>query len=135
MKPTEKQLIAWWDTQQQTGDATCTYCGKVGSVHYVQPQHPYYAEGREGTYRCTDCVAKANVEARAARKAQLAAEPRCEVAGCSRRGSWRAMGVLLCGAHLKAAKREQARVAAPLGILGGLMTFGRDDIIHWAERG
>ena len=52
-RPTEKQLRAWWNTQPKIGAATCTYCGKVGPVHYVQPQHPCYAEGREGVFRCT----------------------------------------------------------------------------------
>jgi len=131
--PTNKQLLAWWSMQPQTGDATCTYCGKVGPVAYVQPQHPFYAEGREGAFRCTDCYNATVGRSRAQRKAELAAEPRCEVSGCRRRGNWRAAGVLLCGRHLKAAQREHTRVTGGFGILGGLMDYDRSDVLRWAN--
>jgi len=131
--PTTRRLNAWYAAQPRTGDATCTYCGTVGPVAYVQPQHPFYAEGREGVYRCTDCLNAANALRQAARRAQLAAAPRCEVPGCRRRGNWRAAGVLLCGRHLKTAQREHTRVAGGFGILGGLMDYDRIDVLRWAN--
>jgi len=131
--PSTKQLNAWYCDQPRTGNATCTYCGKVGPVHYIQPQHPYYADGREGVFRCTDCLDKANVEARAKRKAQLAAEPRCEVTGCKRRGNWRSAGALLCGRHMKAARAGHYKATASFGILGALMEYDCTDVLTWAS--
>ena len=131
-RPTNRALIAWYATQPQTGDVTCTYCGTVGPVHHIQPQHPFYVEGREGVFRCMACHNAAIAGRRAERKAQLAAEPRCEVAGCRRRGNWRTGGVLLCGRHMKAAQREHTRIAASSGIFGGLMDYDRMDLLRWA---
>lgn len=136
--PTDRALIAWYRSQPK-GDYTCAWCGKIGPDHYVQPQHPFWAEGRQGIdgkapARCGDCINEAHRQARERRTAQLAAEPRCEIDGCNRRGAWKIAGALLCGAHLKAAQREHARIAAPLGILGGLVDVNRSTVLHWAGR-
>ena len=96
--PTARAMRAFWESQPE-GDYTCADCGTVGPKTYIQPQHPYYARGAEGTALCADCINRHNRDGRAARKAELAAEPRCDV--CTRRGTVRTYGVLLCGAHLR----------------------------------
>lgn len=63
-RPTERQLIAWWEDQPER-EYRCERCEKAGPKTQVQPQHPYYAEGREGVSRCAECVAQINADARA----------------------------------------------------------------------
>ena len=88
-RPTDRQLAAWF-ANQPSGDYTCADCGKVASDYYVQPQHPYYAEGHEGIARCSDCIARINQQMRL---------PRCEMPGCQHRGTWKLLGFVLCGPH------------------------------------
>jgi hypothetical protein len=51
--PTDRALLKWWDVKAaelRAADVlalTCADCGKVDSPAYVQPQHPYYADGRD----------------------------------------------------------------------------------------
>ena len=81
---------------------------------------------------CHDCY-NASVRARrAARKAQLAAEPRCEVPGCKARGAWIAGSerTLLCGRHLKRARVSVSRY----GILGLTATGERKHLLAWATQ-
>lgn len=94
--------------------------------------------GADGIYDCghdkpyrdnhnTRCAACHNADyyaQKAARKVQLAAEPRCEVEGCKARGAWRCgaePAALLCGRHLKAARAKNAPSGAMayLGMFGG----------------
>ena len=134
--PTDKQFLAWYAAQPQ-GDYTCAWCGKVGPRHYVQPQHPFWADktGVDGRAPacCTDCHGIHAQERKAQRKTQLAAEPRCEVTSCKRRGTWRTSGALLCGQHLKAARAGHHRATASFGILGGLMEYDKLDVLRWAH--
>ena len=138
MKPPSPKALDKWTREQPDGDYTCAWCGKVGPHHYVQPQHPYWADGKIGQdgkapARCMDCYNAAVLKSREDRKAVLKSEPRCEVTGCSRRGAWKSGGALLCGGHLKAAKVGHAKAAAGLGILGCLMEYDRNDILAWAS--
>ena len=139
MNPPSLKALNTWIRQQPDGDYTCACCGKVGPHYYVQPQHPFWADGKTGLdgkapARCTDCFNEAHRQARTDRKAELAALPRCEVPGCSRRGAWRSRGVLPCGTHLKNAKNGHARAAMNGGILGALtLDFDRTDILRWAQ--
>lgn len=138
MNPPSTKALNRWIQDQPRGEYTCAWCGKTGPDHYVQPQHPFYADGRQGVDgkapgRCTDCITAAHREHRAARKAQLAAAPRCEVPGCNRRGAWTCAGALLCGGHLKKARIQHARLTVPLGILGGLMEYNKTAVLTWAQ--
>lgn len=127
-----KKFQSWWEAQPQ-GPYACQDCGRVDSKSYVQPQP-------EGGALCGPCIGKRNEAAREARKAQLAALPRCEVTGCKCRGNFRVAGVaLLCGRHLSAAKRSKARDLARLGdIAAGLamfipISYTREDILRMAQ--
>ena len=71
--PSNRALSRWYDAQPD-GDYTCTSCGRVGPKHYVQPQHPYYVEGRTGVASCTDCTNRQNEETRARGRAAKSAE-------------------------------------------------------------
>lgn len=71
--PSSRAISRWYD-QQPDGDYTCADCGKVGPKHYVQPQHPFYAEGRKDVARCSDCINQRNADARARNKAARAEE-------------------------------------------------------------
>lgn len=122
-KPSDKALSAWYSAQPER-DYTCSDCGKVGPKWMVQPQHPYYAGGREGEARCPDCLNAINRRMREARKAQLAGMPRCEVPGCRRRANWQ-VGSLeplgMCGHHKRKAQTAHQRAAGSLGGLGLFM--------------
>lgn len=130
-RPSQRALRQWW-ADQPARDRTCTDCGRTGPQAYIQPQHPYYAQGREGTARCAECITAANARIRAEHKAKLALAPRCEVAGCAARGTWRflAGGLLLCGRHRNALKRNHERTLATSGLfLSGMIgsaTYTRD---------
>ncbi len=116
--PTPSQLSKWWDNQP-SGDYTCTDCGKTDSKSFVQPQHPFFADGHNDVARCADCTSARNRVIDRDRKAELAALPRCEI--CNRRGAWKVghEHVLLCGHHKGKALREyQRRYAGPFWIPG-----------------
>src|SRR3990172_13059978 len=88
----------------------CTSCG-------VHAQH------RNSAGQCTECHNRGYYERKAARKAQLAALPRCEF--CNRRGSFIAVGsVLLCGQHL----REAQHKASAFGIFGLTMDLNSEGV-------
>lgn len=129
-RPSNTALNRWYRAQPR-GNYTCRECGHVGPDWQVQPQHPYWGGGA----RCTDCLNRAIYAARAARRAQLAAEPRCQVPGCRRRGSYKVGGggLLMCGAHLKRAQAGAARAA------GGLFWVAWDAdnaaLLAWAQGG
>jgi len=136
--PTNRALSAWY-AAQPTGNRTCADCGKVGSSHYVQPQHPFWAEGLEDVARCVDCIGRRIEAGNLRRKAQLAAEPRCEIHGCTRRGAWHVgIGrVLLCGGHKKRAERAFYSEAAGSGMawLYNGETSTRSEVIRLAGGG
>ena len=131
--PTDGQLIKWWQAQP-SGIYTCTDCGHKDDKALVQPQHPYFAEGKPGTALCSPCIRKHHEAWKIARKKQLDAEPRCEL--CNRRGLWYVgQGrVLLCGAHKKKVDRAHNRLAVATGGLS-LFQFGHsaDDIRRMAK--
>jgi hypothetical protein len=94
-------------------------------------------EGREGLALCPNCIAARNATAKTERKRQLAAEPRCEVPGCSRRGAWRVRRVLLCGAHKDRAQRAHLGEMVGAGGLGLFLVpdYDRADILRLATEG
>lgn len=132
--PTNKQLSEWWAAQPK-GDRTCTRCGVTRPHYYVQPQHPYYAGGAEGVALCGDCIDAANRQAAADRKAELDAMPRCEIAGCNRRATWKVGGerVGMCGHHKARALKAANRQAAGAGWLGLGWQPDRDTLLDLAK--
>ena len=105
-------------------DGVCSSCGKSGRVEQLARYKADEEVERYQKFSCTDCLNARSREWKAERKAQLAAEPRCQVPGCRMRGTWRAGSVdqvLLCGRHLKAAKAEHYKRASQG--LGGLALF------------
>jgi hypothetical protein len=61
---------------------------------------------------CWACQAKVRAAAKAARKAELAAMPRCDVPACKARGRYTVAGrTRLCGKHLKIAKANRMKAA------------------------
>lgn len=133
--PTQRALRTFWESQPE-GNYTCSDCGTVGPKAYIQPQHPYYAHGREGTALCSDCISRHNREITAARKAELAAAPRCTL--CKARGTARTYGVLLCGRHLANVKRAHGRTMAGVGGMALFMMppdYSPEQIISMARDG
>ena len=138
-EPTTKQLNAW--SRKHAPDRyeirTCHDCGTVGPEWEVQLQHPYYMDGIEGLALCVPCINDRNLRANEARKKQIADLPRCEVPGCTRRGTWR-MGyarVLLCGRHSAKVKTRAKNDAANLGAIGlfGGVDYPRDQMLAIAQ--
>lgn len=115
----------------------CERCatGSVADGCEKSVRHP---DGRLETV-CCECWNRSVYERRAARKAQLAAMERCEF--CGRRATYTAgRAVAVCGVHLKAARRGQARQMAGLGNLAFLGLFGAaadgdEQIRQWARGG
>lgn len=137
MKRPGPTALSNWYMEQPAGDYTCTDCGVVGPKHSVQPQHPYYAGGREGVARCTDCRNRITLSHRAKRKEQLDAMPRCSC--CKVRGTYEVGSkdgkVLLCGRHLKKVRRRHQMIVAGVGGLGLFLPaerVSRATIIEWA---
>ena len=98
----------------------CTTCG----VH---------AEFRNTAGQCGECHNKGVFERRAARKAQLAAEPRCEVPGCGRRASQLvAHTTLMCQAHYERAKDRILNRAA-VGMMFGTIVPSKEGLIKAAQ--
>lgn len=131
--PTDKALTRWWDEQPE-GNYTCSGCGRTDDKTYVQPQHPFYANGREDTALCGDCLNDANAALRAARKAELDAMPRCEIEGCQRRGAQRLVAVLLCGRHAKRVQEAHHRNMRenPFSIFAPTPDYSRDQLVKMA---
>ena len=80
---------------------TCTVCG-IDSP-----------PGRNSAGMCGSCHNRnyhaTQAERKAARATQLAAEPRCMVDGCSKRGGWSIPGgIVMCKSHVDAAYRKSA---------------------------
>ena len=97
-----------------------------------------YAYGAHGERACFACAKAADDARRAARRAELAALPRCEVPGCKARGTWRVGGnLLLCKRHLTRAQGARARtLAGPCAILGCLTQAGtdRESLLKFAQQ-
>jgi hypothetical protein len=74
-------------------------CDAILDGCHHEPEHTL-TNGRRVCCACWNTYA---IRRRAIRKAQLAAAPRCEV--CTRRGTVRTCGVLLCGQHFARAER------------------------------
>ena len=132
--------IAWWDAQPE--QQTCRYCGVVGGKDYTQPEVPNRRGETSASARCVSgpCADKRHAEYRAARKAELGAERRCEVPGCSRRGSWTLAHVLLvCGSHRKKIEGAAYRKVAGSGLgclaLGGAgPVYNRGSLLALAQQ-
>ena len=133
IKPTDRQLIDWWQAQPFEPHV-CSGCGAVGQKAVVQPQHPYYAR-LVGVALCGSCIGRKHTEAKAERKAQLAALPRCTVPGCKARGNLKHNGTLICGRHWKVAKRNVFGAAGgtPIGMFTTIR-LNRAQLIDAATR-
>lgn len=89
----------------------CTKCGAPNGSEILGPDNK-----PTGDYWCCTCWNQSVADRRAARKAELAAMPRCEVSRCSRRGTWdvgHAPTVKLCGQHKNKARQLLAGRLAP----------------------
>ena len=133
--PTDRQLSKWF-AAQPSGPYTCTDCGHRGDKAYVQPQHPYFAEGKTGAALCAPCISKHHETWKIARKKQLDAEPRCEL--CNRRGAFYVgyARVLLCGAHKRKAEQAHNRIAMASGGLSLFLSpasYTADDVKRMAK--
>lgn len=131
-KPGPATYTKWYESLPAR-DYTCTTCGTTGTKTYVQPIHPYWAGGREDTAQCWKCRNSSILEQRAARKAQLAAMPRCEVPNCNARGAWRSLGVLLCTKHLRRAQNAHQRLAGTMPWLPP--DYSREQLLEIARTG
>lgn len=131
--PTDRELLRWWDAQPK-GERTCADCGRVDSDAYVQPQHPYYAEGRTDVARCGDCINKRNLAHRTARKTDLAQRPK-DCARCATRPhTFTYGGFRLCGRCLTLTKREHAKAVAHAGAFAIFAEGLLIDTSAWACR-
>lgn len=131
-----KRFIECWNGPTP---CTCTRCNQPtpnGMALYRFDTKTRENLGAAIRFTCDACYRLEHDEYTARRKAQLAAEPRCEIDGCTARGNWRSLGILLCGRHLKKAQRAHARAGANLGalaILGALQPVTADDVKRWAS--
>ena len=92
----------------------------------------------DGRVWCGPCVRAEHAKAKARRKAQLDAMPRCSIDGCNRRGTWRIGhgGVLLvCGIHRTRAKRAHNQRMAAAGGMGLFMpvAYGAEELRELAQ--
>jgi hypothetical protein len=94
----------WW-TSLPDGPYTCQGCGRIDSKTHVQPQYPARDLPGLGAL-CVLCIGAENLRRKQARKQYLGSLDRCSL--CTRRGTYKVggAGVLMCGRHMKAAKRE-----------------------------
>ena len=135
---TNRALLSWYERKvaEYGPDAilTCADCGRQDRHHYVQPQHPSFAEGREDVALCGACIGARNVRYRAERKALLAARPKdCDRCG-ARPHTWRVAGWKLCGPCKTATMREHAAAASRVGWLAMTATEPMVDTRGWAAR-
>ena len=132
-----KREEAFYAAHPSSATYTCRECGRVDQGYWVQPQPPWRHGGSEDVAFCADCIARHNAELAERRKAQLAAMARCEVPDCQHRGTWRTMGVLLCGRHLAKVKAEHHKSLASVGGMGLFLTtsYDRACILDMARRG
>lgn len=130
-----------WETDYldaQPENQVCRDCGKAGHRAYVQPQWPRRRADLANftPYAlCGDCIGRINREINERRREQLDACPRCEIEGCSRRGSVRVAGcLLLCGRHHNRCRAGHLAAQARCGSLAWLpMPYDRADLIRWAQ--
>ncbi len=107
------------------------------------PQQDYEVGTKSARHSaCIDCYRAAQplefaarAEYEAARKRQLAKEPRCTVDGCKRRGAVTSFGTLLCRAHFKRAERAHHKSTAGAGIVALLcpVNYKPEDIRRMAK--
>ena len=110
----KSQWLKWWEAQSQ--EQTCRDCGLTAGKAIVVPQLGGFA-------LCYQCGNRANQIIRDARKAQLAAMPRCEAPDCKRRATL-LIGhdrVGLCKRHYDQANHKHAENA------GGFLFYGSAD--------
>ena len=93
--------------------------------------------GRPQEMWCCACWSADVHRRRAARKAELASMPRCEVPGCRRRANWQVGGrerLGMCGHHKGRAQRAAQGSAAGMGGLGLFMTptYSRAELLRLA---
>lgn len=135
--PSDRALLRWWDEQARRfgpgATLTCADCGRIDSYHYVQPQHPFFADGREDVARCGECLGKIQAQRRSERRAQLAARAK-DCVRCAVRphtfiyGGWR-----LCGRCKTATMREHHAAQATAGALAIFATAPLVDTRGWAS--
>ena len=117
--------------------AACTHDDRAWNISFRWPCVRVQA--------CDECVRATRPLAtvcdatfKQARKAELAEQPRCEAAGCNKRGTWKfPYEVLVCGRHRTAILKAHARVTARMGGLAlCVATYtGREDLLRWASEG
>ena len=97
------------------------------------------SEVADGRRVCCPCWNEHVTAWRAARKAELATLPRCEVPGCEHRGTWQFTGgVLLCGWHARTVKTHVQRLRASMGGLGLFVagpSLDAGDVLRIAQGG
>lgn len=145
--PTLKAMRAFWEQHPPHLIYRCADCGKEGQGHYIQPQHPHYAQdiivsptiGVAGAQSqvpalCTDCITTRNRGYKEKRKAALATALRCEISGCTKRQTWTVAGVDLCGWHKTKAIQGHGKAAYNMGPFGLFASdwFDRNDVLRWA---
>lgn len=105
----------------------CSGCGEVS-----QKQYCFFEKTSDGgcIAYCLPCRNRKIFEARAARKAQLAAMPRCQF--CRRRGSRKVAGVPLCRSHYRQAEAQYQMEMAESGF-GFFMRVPveKEDVFRW----
>ena len=136
MAPSDREHLAWFARKAaELGDTAllaCADCGRRDTRHYVQPQHPYWAGGREDVARCGDCLNAINVQMRAERKTQLAGRPK-DCARCGTRPhTWRYAGWKLCGRCYTATRREHATASGAARVFAIFATAPMVDTSTWA---
>lgn len=131
---TNKQLLTWWESLDHNKQYTCSDCGRIDSIAYVQPQHPFYADF-EGQALCGDCINKRNDNRRKERKEQLAKAPRCQVSGCKIRGTLKVGSynpVLMCRRHYNKANENMLKTVGDFFWLSWEMTG--TDALRFAQK-
>lgn len=96
--------------------------------------HPDHEVVTDRIHRRCACYQRYWDVRKQARKEQLAAEPRCEVPTCNRRGAKWAMGVLTCTAHFDRAQAAHRRfTAAHPMVLFMTAYYPRDQWLRMAQ--
>lgn len=99
-------------------DHACDDCGATTSIMQLTEVRANKVVARLNQYLCCNCSNQRLRLWQERRKAQLAAEPRCEVDGCKARGTMYGGDdhVLLCGRHFNRVKRGFDAASARSGM-------------------
>jgi len=99
--------------------------------------HEFSNPDGSSLWTCQECSNAYHQAWKAARKAQLDAMPRCEIPGCSRRATYSAFSVGMCGFHLNKAQRAHQKAmltgAGGMGLFMPCPTYNREQLIQMAR--